>query len=157
MTSSKLTQYLDDNHIAYQIINHSKSYTAQQTASSAHVPGRDMAKTVIVKMDGKMSMVVLPASFKINFDMLAEATGSKKVSLASEQEFKNIFDGCETGAMPPFGNLYGMDVYVAESLIDDPEISFNAGSHTELIKIGIDDFDRLVHPKVLHCSYKASY
>lgn len=157
MPSSKLTQYLDDNHVPYQIINHTKSYTAQQTASTAHIPGREIAKTVIVKMDGKLTMIVLPASYKIDFDMLAESSGAKRISLAAEQEFKHVFDGCEVGAMPPFGNIYGIDVYVAESLIDDEEIAFNAGTHTELIKMGIDDFDRLVHPKVLNCSYKASY
>ncbi len=154
MPTTKLMQYLDKNHIPYQIIHHSKAYTAQQIASSAHIPGRELAKTVIVKTDNKLLMIVLPASYKIDFDLLAESLGVKRVSLATEREFKDIFDGCETGAMPPFGNLYGMDVYFAESLIDDEEIVFNSGNHTELIRIGIDDFDRLVHPKVLHCSYK---
>ncbi len=154
MPSAKLTQFLDENHIPYQVIHHSKAYTAQQTASSAHIPGRELAKTVIVKTDDKLFMVVLPASYKLDFNMLAESLGVRKVSLAAEREFKDIFDGCETGAMPPFGNLYGMDVYFAESLIDDEEIAFNSGNHTELIKLGIDDFDRLVHPKVIHCSYK---
>ena len=97
---------------------------------------------------------VIPAYRAPFFDLLAESLGVKKVSLATEREFKDIFDGCETGAMPPFGNLYGMDVYFAESLIDDEEIVFNSGNHTELIRLGIDDFDRLVHQKVLHCSYK---
>ena len=157
MPLSKITRYLDDNHVPYQVIHHSKAYTAQQIASSAHIPGREMAKTVIVKLDGKLTMIVLPASYKLNFDLLAEATGAESAILATEKEFKNLFDGCETGAMPPFGNLFGMDVFVAESLIDDEEIAFNAGNHTELIKIGIDDFDRLVHPKVLHCSYKMNY
>lgn len=154
MPTAKLLDYLDENHIPYQIIHHSKAYTAQQIASSAHIPGRELAKTVIVKAGGKLLMIVLPASYKLDFDLLAESLGVKKVSLATEREFKDIFDGCETGAMPPFGNLYGMDVYFAESLIDDEEIAFNSGNHTELIRLGIDDFDRLVHPKVLHCSYK---
>ena len=154
MPTTKLLQYLDTNHIPYQIIHHSKAYTAQQIASSAHIPGREMAKTVIVKAGGKLLMIVLPASYKLDFDLLANSLGVKKVTLATEREFKDIFDECETGAMPPFGNLYGMDVYFAESLIDDEEIVFNSGNHTELIRLGIDDFDRLVHPKVLHCSYK---
>ena len=154
MPTAKLIQYLDENHIPYQVIHHSKAYTAQQIASEAHIPGRELAKTVIVKTGDKLSMIVLPASYKLDFDLLAESLGVKKVKLATEREFKDIFDECETGAMPPFGNLYGMDVYFAESLIDDEEIAFNAGNHTELIRIGIDDFDRLVHPKVLHCSHK---
>ena len=155
MPTTRLMQYLKENNIPFQIIHHSKAYTAQQIASSAHIPGRELAKTVIVKTDNKLSMIVLPASYKLDFDLLAESLGVKKVSLATENEFKDIFDGCETGAMPPFGNLYGMDVYFAESLIDDEEIAFNSGTHTELVRMGIDDFDRLVHPKVLHCSYKA--
>lgn len=154
MPTAKLVQYLDENHIPYQIIHHSKAYTAQQIASSAHIPGRELAKTVIVKTNYKLMMIVLPASHKLDFDLLAESLGVKKVSLAAEREFKDIFDECETGAMPPFGNLYGIDVYFAESLIDDEEIVFNSGTHTELIRVGIDDFDRLVHPKVLNCSYK---
>lgn len=154
MPTAKLLQYLDENHIPYQIIHHSKAYTAQQTASVAHIPGRELAKTVIIKAGDKLSMVVLPASYKLDFDLLADSLGVKRVTLAAEREFKDIFDGCETGAMPPFGNLYGMDVYFAESLIDDEEIVFNSGNHTELIRLGIDDFDRLVHPKVLNCSYK---
>ena len=154
MPTAKLTQYLTENHIPYQVIHHSKAYTAQQIASEAHIPGRELAKTVIVKSEDKLSMIVLPASYKLDFDLLANSLGVKKITLATEREFKDIFDECETGAMPPFGNLYGMDVYFAESLIDDEEIVFNAGNHTELIRIGIDDFDRLVHPKVISCSHK---
>ena len=93
-------------------------------------------------------MSVLPASAKVDFELLKKATGSGKVEIASEKEFKDMFPECEVGAMPPFGNLYGMDVFVAESLTEDEDISFNAGSHRELVKMAYKDFERLVKPKV---------
>jgi Ala-tRNA(Pro) deacylase len=136
--------------VKYVTISHSAAYTAQEIAASAHVPGRELAKTVIVKVDGKMAMAVLPASFKVDLQHLKEAAGAKSVELASEREFRDMFPGCETGGMPPFGNLYGMDVYVSGKLAEDAEIAFNAGSHTELVKLAYKDFDRLVKPKVIH-------
>jgi Ala-tRNA(Pro) deacylase len=108
-----------------------------------------MAKTVIVKVDGRMAMAVLPASERVDLETLRAATGAARVSLATEQEFRTLFPDCEPGAMPPFGNLYGMDVFVAPHLADDPEIAFNAGTHTELIRLPFHDFARLVQPKIL--------
>jgi Ala-tRNA(Pro) deacylase len=128
---------------------HSPAYTAQEVAASAHITGRELAKTVIVELDGRMGMAVLPANRKIVLQDLREVTGSDQVKFASEEEFRQKFPDCETGAMPPFGNLYGMEVYVAESLCDNREIAFNAGSHTELIKMAFSDFERLVQPKVM--------
>jgi Ala-tRNA(Pro) deacylase len=145
---------LDDNHIKYVTISHSQAYTAQEIAASAHIPGKDLAKTVIIKIDGKLAMVVLPASFVVDFDLLKKATGSKTVTLASEEEFLNLFPECDLGAMPPFGNLYQMPVYVAQSLAEDEEIAFNAGLHTELIKLAYKDFEKLVKPKVVKISFK---
>jgi Ala-tRNA(Pro) deacylase len=150
MPVKKLKEFLDSNHVKYVTISHSAAYTAQEIAASAHVPGRELAKTVIVKVDGKMAMAVLPASFKVDLQHLKEAAGAKSVELASEREFRDLFPGCETGGMPPFGNLYGMDVYVSGKLAEDAEIAFNAGSHTELVKLAYKDFDRLVKPKVIH-------
>jgi Ala-tRNA(Pro) deacylase len=106
----------------------------------------------MVKIDGKMAMAVLPASCKVDFDLLKKAAGASTVGLASEQEFKNLFPECEIGAMPPFGNLYGMEVFVADALAEDEEIAFNAGSHTELIRLAYKDFERLVKPKVVKFS-----
>jgi Ala-tRNA(Pro) deacylase len=106
-----------------------------------------MAKTVMVKIDDKMAMAVLPASYKVSFDRLKDAAGASKVELAQEQEFRDMFPELEVGAMPPFGNLYGMDVFVDESLSEDDEIAFNSGSHTELMKLAYRDFERLVKPK----------
>ncbi|MFB3902082.1 MAG: aminoacyl-tRNA deacylase [Acidobacteriota bacterium] len=152
MPVKKLKEFLDENRVKYVTISHSLAYTAQEIAATAHVPGKELAKTVIVKADDRMAMAVLPASLKVNFELLADAIGAKKVTLATEKEFKQLFPDCELGAMPPFGNLYGMDVFVAESLTGDKEIAFNAGSHTELIRLSYEDFSRLVKPKVVKLS-----
>jgi len=149
MPIKRLKEFLDSHDIKYVIISHSRAFTAQETATSAHVPVKELAKTVMVKIDGKMAMAVLPASTKIDFELLKKATGSGKVEIASEKEFKNLFPDCEIGAMPPFGNLYGMDVFVAESLTEDREIAFNAGSHRELVKLAYKDFEQLVKPKII--------
>ena len=149
MPARKLKDFLDGQKVKYVVITHSPAYTAQEVAASAHVSGKDMAKTVIVKLDGKMAMAVLPANRKIILQDLRELTGSDQVRFASEEEFQKLFPECETGAMPPFGNLYGMDVFVAPELTEEAEIAFNAGSHTEIIKLSYEDFARLVQPKVL--------
>ena len=149
MPVRRLRKYLDENNIKYAVISHSPAYTAQETAQSAHISGREMAKTVIVEMDRKMAMVVLPASYKVNIGRLEDITESEDVRFAKENEFKRKFPSCEIGAMPPFGNLYSMDVYVAQRLTQDKEIAFNAGNHRELIVMKYKDFDRLVHPIVL--------
>ncbi len=149
MPTTQVKQFLDSNKIKYLSIKHSPSYTAQEIAASAHVPGKMMAKTVIVKLDGTMAMVVEPANHKVNFDHLKKSSGAKDVALASESEFQDRFPECELGAMPPFGNLYGMDVFIVDSLTIDDQILFNAGTHTELIKMSYKDFEKLVSPKVI--------
>ena len=152
MPTQKLKTFLDSHRAPYLTIHHSMAFTAQQIAASAHISGKEIAKTVMIKVDGKMAMAVLPASFQVDFDLLKRTTGASKVELADEREFKDRFPECEIGAMPPFGNLYGMDVFVAESLTKQEEIAFNAGSHTELIQTGYKDFERLVKPEVLKFS-----
>ncbi|MBK9098779.1 MAG: YbaK/EbsC family protein [bacterium] len=147
MPSKKLKAFLDENKVKYISIQHSSAYTAQEIAAIAHIPGKDLAKTVIIKIDGKMAMAVLPASYKVSFDNLKSSLGVNEVRLAYEQEFMDKFPDCEVGAMPPFGNIYGMDVYVAETLAEDEEIAFNACNHTELIKMSFSDFEKLVKPK----------
>jgi Ala-tRNA(Pro) deacylase len=154
MPVKKLKEFLDANHIQYVSITHSPAYTAQQIAASAHIPGKELAKTVMVKLDGKLAMAVLPASLKVDFDLLQQVSGAGKVELATEGEFRETFPGCELGAMPPFGSLYDMAVYVATPLAADEEIAFNAGSHVELIKLSYKDFERLVRPKVADISRK---
>lgn len=148
MPVKRLKEFLDSHNIKYVTISHSRAFTAQETAASAHVPVKELAKTVMVKIDGKMAMAVLPASSKVDFDLLKKVLGSGKVEIASEKEFKDMFPECEIGAMPPFGNLYGMEVFAAQSLTEDKEIAFNAGSHRELVKMAYKDFEKLVKPKV---------
>jgi Ala-tRNA(Pro) deacylase len=149
MPATKLKEFLDSHGVRYVSIRHSISYTAQEIAASAHVRGKEMAKTVIVRIDGKLAMAVLPASPKVDLNMLRNAVGADHVEIAAEKDFRESFPECEVGAMPPFGNLYGMDVYVDPSLGKDYEIAFNAGTHLELIRMKYADFEKLVRPKVL--------
>jgi len=153
MPSRKLKEYLDQNNVKYVTIKHSVAYTSQEIAASAHIKGKEMAKTVLIKINGKMVMCVLPASYKVDFEQLKKAIGNENIRLANEMEFKDKFPECEVGAMPPFGNLYNMDVYVAEILMDNEDIAFNAGTHTELIQLSFKDFMELVKPKVIKFSF----
>ena len=146
-------KFLDAQDIKYVAINHSAAYTAQEIAASAHIPGKELAKTVIVKVNGEMAMAVLPACHRVDFDLLKEAAAVSKVELASEEEFRDKFSECELGAMPPFGNLYGMDVFVADTLAEDEEIAFNCGSHTELIQMSFKDFEATVKPQIVKFSF----
>jgi Ala-tRNA(Pro) deacylase len=156
MPATKLREFLDRYHTRYVSIRHSPAYTAQEIAASAHIPGDQMAKTVIVKLDGEFAMTILAASAQLNMVLLKEASGASEVELATESEFKNLFPDCEIGAMPPFGNLYGMPVYVAQMLTHDEEISFNAGTHSELIRMAYKDYERLVQPIVVKVSAAAA-
>ncbi len=148
MPTVKLKTILTNNQMRYEVIPHTCAYTAENIAELAHVSGNEIAKTVVVKMDGRMAMVVLPASRRIDLEHLREISGARQVRLADELEFKDSFPDCELGAMPPFGNFYNMDVYLAKELTEDQEISFNAGNHMELIRMKYDDFERLVKPKI---------
>lgn len=144
-----LKDFLDTNQIQYVVITHSRAVPAQQVAESAHISGQKLAKSVIAKLDGKMAMIVLPASIKVDLDHLKDFTGVNKVEMASETEFNGLFPECELGAMPPFGNLFGLDVYIDNNLTKEHEIAFNAGSHSECIKLAYNDFARLVNPKIM--------
>jgi Ala-tRNA(Pro) deacylase len=148
MISRKLTEFLEENHVSYETIPHDPSYTAQELAASTHVPGRAVAKAVVVSVDGRAAMAVVPSPSKVDLRRIREVTGATESNLLTESEFAGRFSGCELGAMPPFGNLYGMDTLVDEKLSWDPDIVFNAGSHTEAVKMTYDDFERCVHPKV---------
>ena len=148
MPANKLKDFLDQHHVKYVSVRHSTGYTSQEIAALAHVKGRNMAKTVVVKLNGKLALAVLPAKYNVDLPRLAQAAEAGTAELASEQEFERHFAGCETGAMPPFGNLYGLPVYVDEALTRDEQIDFNACSHTELLQMAYKDFERLVKPKV---------
>ncbi|MBW2630852.1 MAG: YbaK/EbsC family protein [Deltaproteobacteria bacterium] len=154
MPVQRLKDFLDKHRVKYVVITHSRAYTSQEIAMSALMPGKELAKTVMIKFDGRMVMAILPSSYKVDLDLLREATGAGKIELASENEFQDMFPECEIGAMPPFGNLYEMDVFVEESLTGNKTIAFNAGSHTELIKLAYKDFTKLVEPTVIKFSHK---
>jgi Ala-tRNA(Pro) deacylase len=152
MPIQKLKEFLDGNKVKYVTIRHSTAYTAQETAASAHIPGKELAKTVVLRIDGKMAIAVLPASHKLDIPLLKKAVGASDVEIAHEADFRDMFPGCDTGAMPPFGNLYGMDVLVDSLLAENAEIAFNACSHSELVKLKYADYIKLVKPKVVSFS-----
>jgi Ala-tRNA(Pro) deacylase len=148
MPVRKLKEFLDSHKVKHVSIGHSIAYTAQEIAESAHLSGHEIAKVVIVKLDGEMAMAVLRGTDKVDLDLLRGAAGAEKAEMAAEHEFQARFPGVDPGAMPPFGNLYGMAVYVDEVLAQDERIAFNAGTHFELVQLAYADFARLVEPKV---------
>jgi len=149
MPATKLKEFLDANKVKYSVLTHSVAYTAQEIASLVHIKGQELAKTVMVKIDGKMAMAVLPASRHVDLALLKASARAKDVQLATETEFRSFFPGCESGAMPPFGNLYDIPVFVDQTLSEDKQIAFNAGTHHELIRLSYEDFARLVRPKLI--------
>jgi len=148
MPTRKLERFLDENHVKYVTLSHSQAFTAQEIAAAAHLPGREVAKTVMVELDGELAMAVVPAPRQVDLEAVRELADADRADLADESEFETAFPECESGAMPPFGNLWGMQVYVDEALTRDEQISFNGGSHTELVQIPYEEFERLVHPRV---------
>ena len=146
MPARKLKEFLDSHDVRYVTINHSPAFTAQEIAATAHIPGKELAKTVMVELDGKLAMAGLPASLRVDLKKLKGTTGAETVELAKEKDFGDRFPDCELGAMPPFGNLYGMDVYADVSLLEDDDIAFNAGTHSELVKMSYQAFADLVRP-----------
>jgi len=152
MPVRKMKQFLDSFGVKYVTTSHSPAFTAAETAHLAHVRERELAKVVMAKIDDRLAMIVMPASRVLDLDRLQIETGAQEVRLASEREFSDLFPDCEVGAMPPFGNLYGIPVYVDQSLSEDTRISFNAGSHSELVQMDYADYERLVRPHVLSIS-----
>lgn len=149
MSMEKIKKYLDEQHVKYVIMKHSKAYTAQEVAAAAHIPGKHFAKTVVVKIDGKLAFAVLPATDHVHTEKLAKSVGAKSVELAEEKDFRDSFPDCEPGAMPPFGNLFDMEVFVSPHLTEADMIAFNAGSHTEIMQLSYSDFEKLVNPAVV--------
>ena len=148
MPANRLFKFLDENNIKYVTLKHSPAYTAQEVAASAHIPGKEIAKTVMVKLDERMAMAVLPASETVNFSKLKKASGANDADLAAESEFKDLFPNCEVGTMPPFGKLYDLPVYSDVRLAEDEEIAFSAGSHAELVRMLYVDYERLAQPEI---------
>lgn len=149
MPAEKLKAYLESNNVKYSCLVHRATYTALETAHEMHVPERSFAKPVLVKIDGVLSMVVVPASEKVDLHILQRVTHSKRVELAGERDFKTLFPDCELGAEPPFGNLYGLPVFISRSLASDERIAFNAGTHDEMIEIPYQAYETLVSPQAI--------
>jgi len=149
MPVKKLQDYLDHHNIKYVVINHSPAYTARETAASTLIPRREFAKTVLVKLaDGKLVMAVVPASRHVDLNALSGAAGTKASCLADEEEFEALFPGCEAGAVPPFGNLYDIPVYADRELMEEDDLAFNAGTHTQIIRLAAKDYRDLVQPQI---------
>ena len=149
MPKNRLFRFLDENKIQYVTLTHSPAYTAQEVAASAHIPGKEMVKTVMVKLDGKMAMAVLPASETVNFSKLKKAAQATEADLATEAEFQDFFPNCEVGTMPPFGKLYDLPVYSDIRLAADEQIAFCAGSHSEVVRMRYVDYERLTIPEIV--------
>lgn len=149
MPVNKLQTFLDANHVKYVIINHSPAYTAREAAASTLIPRREFAKAVLVKLaDGDLVMAVVPASRHVDLDALAGAVDAKAACLATEAEFESLFPGCEPGAVPPFGNLYGLPVYADAELMKEDDLAFSAGTHTQIVRMHAADYRALVEPRI---------
>ncbi len=144
-----LKAHLDARRIPYEVIHHRRDFTAQETAAHTHTPGRLFAKTVIVAVDHKYCMFVLPANDQIDLEKVRKALKASEARIATESEVAHVCADCEPGAMPPFGNFYGLPVYVSHHLIQDHMITFNAGTHEEVMRLLYQDYDKLVQPSVL--------
>jgi Ala-tRNA(Pro) deacylase len=142
----KLREFLNRERVRYDVMSHPRAYTSEGVAAAQHVPGRDLAKVLIAKAGGRFVMAVLPATSRIDLHKLGDLTGDPHTVLASEAEFAKLFPGCEVGAMPPFGNLYDVPVFADPRLAEDESIVFEAGSHTETVRLAWTDFERLVRP-----------
>ena len=146
--SERLKSLFEEENVDYELMVHSESYTAQEKAAEMHVPGAQLTKVVMAKADGKLAMLVLSADQSVDLGKAREVLGVKEVTLAKEKDFEDLFPDCDLGAMPPFGNLYGIPVWVEEDLARQESIVFNACTHYEAARIAYSDYERLVKPKV---------
>jgi len=147
--SRRLDEYLKQNHVVYHHARHAQAFTAQGVAAAEHISGKEVAKTIVFKVDGQFVLVVLPALWKVNLNALRDQLPSRNVELASEKEIARLFPDCRVGAMAPFGNLYDLPVYVDKTLTEDSEIVFNAGTHEDTIRMKYEDFEKLVHLEII--------
>jgi Ala-tRNA(Pro) deacylase len=149
MSNRRIIDYLNSHRVDYKVITHRKAFTAQEIAASVHISGHEMAKTVIIKVDGQLAMAVLPAPYKVNFGVLRDIVGSGNIELADEPDFRFRFPDCDLGAIPPFGNLWNMKVFISERLSLNTDIVFTAGSDTEIIRMSYKDYEKLVAPQMV--------
>ena len=152
---TSIKDYLDGNRVRYMVLPHRRDYSAQRTAADTFTPGREFAKPVLLWVDNYYALAVLPADKKIDFGKLRDTLAAAEAGLARESEIRWLFPDCECGAEPPFGNLYGIPVLVAAELADDETITFNGGTHEDVIRMKYADFERLVDPAVLDFACKA--
>ena len=157
MPVQRLKAFLDKNDIHYILISHSRAFTAAATAAITHIPGKEIAKTVMVNIDGQLAMAVVPGSRHLDLKALQEELAARHVRLVTEEEFQSVFPDCELGAMPPFGTLYGLTVYADTKLENDPEIAFNAGTHRELMRMQYADWERLEHPRIVPIATRSKH
>ncbi len=155
MPSARLLEFLSENHVDYRLVQHANAYAARDVANRAGISQAVFAKTVLVRIDDKPAMVVLPADSRIDFALLQAATGANEVTLCRQDECELSCPDCEPGAMPPLGPLYDLDVYVSGNLLRADRIAFNAGTHTEVVTMPFVDFQRLVRPRVGFFSSRA--
>ena len=153
MQLTRVHNFLHQQHVPFEVIGHDRASTAQETAANAHIQYDLLAKTVMVKLDDELVMVVLPATRRVHLGRLRDLTSARRAKLATEAEFRSHFPDCEVGAMPPFGNLYGMDVFVDESLAMEEDMTFNDGTHTHLVRVPFEEFERLVDPIIANLSF----
>jgi Ala-tRNA(Pro) deacylase len=146
--AKKLLEFLEKEKVKYEHVTHPEVYTTQEVAAVEHERGRYVIKTVVVKADGKLVLAALPAALKVDVKALAELLGARQAEVAQEPEFANLFPDCEVGAMPPFGNLYGLPLWLDKRLTTCKEVVFNAGTHTDTVKMSFEDFQRLASPQV---------
>ena len=149
-------EFLDKSAVPYEVTEHQPAFTAQSMAAAEHEPGKYVAKPVIIKADGKYMMCVLPAPHKIDLRALKSQLGAKSVELVAENDIGKIFPDCELGAEPPFGNLYDLPTIIDKDLEKDDHIMFQAGAHEKAIRMSMDDYRKLVAPKVLEFSYRVT-
>lgn len=149
MLAPRLHHFLNERHVDYARLSHARAITAHDTAEAAHVGAQLFAKTVMLKVDGQLAMLVMPANYRVDLVRASRALGGVEVELAEEAEFTDRFPDCEVGAMPPFGHLYETPMYVDSRLAEQAEIVFNAGSHTDAVRMAYVDFERLAAPELL--------
>lgn len=142
----RLKQLLEAERVPYQVHPHPVAYEATAVAAADHVPPSEMAKVLVLRSDRQFLMAVLPATRDLELERLRDAVGDPRLRLASEDEFAGLFPGCEPGAMPPFGRLFGLPLWVDDSLGREEETVFNAGNHRETVHLAYRDYVRVAHP-----------
>lgn len=148
----RLVSYLEDQNAEYEVIHHRRDYTAQEAAADTHTPGRAFAKAVIIEADNQPVMAVVPAHHKVDLRRVARVLGASEAHLANETQMRQMFPDSEVGAEPPFGNLYGLAVYVSPTIAADEYITFNGGTHEDAVRMPYRVYQDLVHPKLADVS-----